>query len=240
MYIYFSLAPCFATGGHSPRLIEAAQTLFSLAAHSLRQHPNGIMKWPKKSLQKPMKARKTKSNERPEHISATKSVVVSDYASKNTEQITPSKKPKLCATEKKKDFGHSSARKGLINWSTTPRSIRSSPSKSVRDPTGDSNHHNASITKQSCMLPPPTRILDKAGNSQQKPKRPGPVEWSRAGDKLDWSSSSFDMEASFLLTIVVNLLIRDSWAITKTSWFVYIMLHLELDWCKGFHLRRGE
>lgn len=172
-------------GGHSPILIEAAQTLFSLAAHSLRQHPNGIMKWPKKSLQKPMKARKTKSNERPEHISATKSVVVSDYASKNTEQITPSKKPKLCATEKKKDFGHSSARKGLINWSTTPRSIRSSPSKSVRDPTGDSNHHNASITKQSCMLPPPTRILDKAGNSQQKPKRPGPVEWSRAGDKLD-------------------------------------------------------
>ena len=188
-YHYFSFLLFFATVGYSARVTEAAQTLLSMAAHSLRQHPNGMTKWPKKSLQKPMKARKTKLNERPEHISATKSVMASDYPSKNTEQTTtPSKKPKLCATEKKKDPGHgSSARKGLINWSTTPRSIRSSPGKSVRDPTGDSNHHNANITKQqSCMLPPPpSRVSDKAGNSQQKPKRSGPMEWSRAGDKLD-------------------------------------------------------
>lgn len=152
-----------------------------------RQHSNGITKWPKKSLQKPMKARKTKLNDRPEQISATKSVLMSDHPPKNTEQIMPSKKPKVCATEKKKDLGHSCVRKGLINWSTTPRSTRSSPGKPVRDFAGDSNHHNASIQKQSCMPPPPppARVLDKGGNSQQKPKRPMSMEWSRAGDKLD-------------------------------------------------------
>ncbi|KAH7550212.1 hypothetical protein JRO89_XS13G0155500 [Xanthoceras sorbifolium] len=56
---------------HCPKVLAAAQTLCDMATQSLRRNPNGSIKWPKKPSQKAMKARKSKSFEKPEELSST-------------------------------------------------------------------------------------------------------------------------------------------------------------------------
>ncbi|KAA8522458.1 hypothetical protein F0562_013181 [Nyssa sinensis] len=164
---------------HSPRVLAAAQTLCEIATHSLKQNPHGMIRWPKKPSQKAMKARKLKSDEKSEEILA------SPKAIKDFNKIIPSKKPKLSLNEKSHDLGQTiTMRKVPVTWST-PRSSRYSPGKSLRDSIAETKHDNANIVKQSCMLPPPSRVLDKACNSHQKLRKLVPMEWNRTGGKLD-------------------------------------------------------
>ncbi|XP_044487078.1 uncharacterized protein LOC123212100 [Mangifera indica] len=89
--------------GHCPRVIAAAQTLCDMAARSLRQKPDGILRWPKKLSQKTMKSRKTKSLEKPELFITPSSQSGSDNLVRNdTNQVTPSKRSKLPTMENKR------------------------------------------------------------------------------------------------------------------------------------------
>lgn len=156
----------FLTAGHSPRVLAAAQTLYHMATNPYRQNPNGMIKWPKKSSQKAMKAHKLKSNEKTE-LSATTSVSGSDNPARSADEIMPSKKPKLSSINNKKDLGHFNyTRKEPLSWST-PRSSRSSPNKSGRDSMADTKHSTANFLKQAYMMPPPPPVRDKGSNSQK-------------------------------------------------------------------------
>lgn len=172
--------------GRSPRVLAAAQTLVDIKTHYLMQNPSGMIRWPNRPSQKAMKARKLKLNEKPEEFFATpKSVMEYDNLVKSTEHIRPTKKPKLSVSEKKKDVTHVHAiLKGPISWSA-PKSCRSSPNRSVRDSVADAKHYNANSVKQSCMLPPAARALEKAYSSQQKPRKVVAMDWNRARDKLE-------------------------------------------------------
>uniref|UniRef100_A0A5B7B5S6 Uncharacterized protein n=1 Tax=Davidia involucrata TaxID=16924 RepID=A0A5B7B5S6_DAVIN len=164
-------------------LLAAAQTLCEIRSHSLKKNPHGMIRWPKKPSQKAMKARKLKSDEKSEEIFAAPKVVIGPgNPVKNASEILPSKKPRLSVTEKDNDLYHT---KVPVTWST-PRSSRSPPSKSLRDSVVETKHYNSNIVKQPCMLPPPTRVWDKACNSQQKLRKLVPMESNRAaGGKLE-------------------------------------------------------
>ncbi|XVE57966.1 hypothetical protein DITRI_Ditri04bG0131800 [Diplodiscus trichospermus] len=156
--------------GHCPRLLAAAQTLCDIATKSLRQNLDGITRWPKKPSQKGMKARKTKSVEKPEEIYVTPSSVLgSDKLVRNDlDQIIPSKRPKLSVFENKKDLSHiNGVRKGPIAWST-PRSSRSSPGKSSRESIVEIRHSTANVVRSPCSMHPPATVLDKPCNSRHK------------------------------------------------------------------------
>lgn len=168
-------------------VLDAAQTLCDIATHYFKQNPDGIIRWPKKPSQKVMKARKLKSNEKLEEtFAASISVVPSNSMVRSVDQLMSSKKPKLSMVESSKDLDHPNClRRGPINWST-PRSSRSSPSKSLKDSIAETRHSTASIFKQSCMMPPPARVvLDKACTSQQKVRKLLPMDWNRGRDGLD-------------------------------------------------------
>ncbi|KAI9173702.1 hypothetical protein LWI28_005102 [Acer negundo] len=158
---------------HCPKVLAAAQTLCDMSTQSLRRNPNGSVKWSKKPSQKAMKARKSKSIEKPEELSSTErmSLLASsdNHLRVGVNHTTPTKRPKLSTGENKKEFSHiNGLRKGSINWST-PKSSRSSPNRSVRDLIAETRHATSDILRQSCMMPPPaTRVSDKASNSQQK------------------------------------------------------------------------
>ncbi|XVF13056.1 hypothetical protein REPUB_Repub08aG0174800 [Reevesia pubescens] len=173
--------------GHCPRLLAAAQTLCDMATKSLRQNPDGITRWPKKPSQKAMKARKTKSIEKPEDLYTTPSSLLgSDKLVRNdTDQIIPSKRPKLFVVENKKDLVHiNGVRKGPIAWST-PRSNRSSPGKSLRNSIVEIRHSTANAKKPPCTMHPTATVLDKPCNSQHKLRKLMPVDWKRGRDRLD-------------------------------------------------------
>lgn len=172
--------------GQCPRILAAAQTLCDMALATLKRNPDGTAKWPKKPSQKVMKARKLKSNEKLEEtFAASIPVLGSNNLLRSVDQLMPSKKPKLSTIENIKDFDNFSyLRKGPINWST-PRSSRSSPSKSMKDSVAETRHSTASILKQSCMMPPPARVFDKACTSQQKARKLFPMDWNRGRDGLD-------------------------------------------------------
>lgn len=176
----------FVTAGQCPRILAAAQTLCDMALATLKRNPDGMTKWPKKPSQKVMKARKLKSNEKLEEtFAASIPVLGSNNLVRSVDQVLPSKKPKLSTIENIKDFdGFSYLRKGPINWST-PRSSRSSPSKSMKDSVAETRHSTTSILKQSCMMPPPARVFDKACTSQQKARKLLPMDWNRGRDGLD-------------------------------------------------------
>ncbi|KAA8520881.1 hypothetical protein F0562_011554 [Nyssa sinensis] len=168
---------------YSPRLLAAAQTLYEITTHSLKQDPRGLIRWPKKPSQKAMKTRKLKSDEKSEEIfTAPKIVIRSGNLVKNANEILPSKKPRLSLNEKTNDDLYHT--KVPVTWSTS-RSSRSFPSKSLRDSVLETKHYNSHIVKHSCMLPPPTRVWDKACKSQQKLRKLVPMEWDRTGGKLD-------------------------------------------------------
>ncbi|KAJ9173663.1 hypothetical protein P3X46_016776 [Hevea brasiliensis] len=159
--------------GHCPKVLAAAQTLCEIAACNSRLNRDGmIMKWPKKPTQKVMKARKSKSNEKHEEMFA------SSTSTRNGDQILASKRPKLSTSENKEDLVHiNGVRKGPINWST-PKSSRSSAKLSVRDST-------AYIVKQSCMMPPPAKVLNRTCNGQQKVRKLMRMDWSWECDRQD-------------------------------------------------------
>ncbi|WRX18290.1 hypothetical protein QQP08_010777 [Theobroma cacao] len=166
--------------GHCPRVLAAAQTLYDIATKSLRQNPDRITRWPKKPSQKAMKARKTKSIEKPEEIYATPSVLGSDKLLRSdVDQIIPSKRPKLSVVENKKGLSLiNGVKKGPITWST-PRSSRSSPGKSLRDSVMEIRHSTANVVKPPCMMHPPATVFDKPCNSQHKLRKLMPMDWKR-------------------------------------------------------------
>ncbi|KAF5460616.1 hypothetical protein F2P56_020474 [Juglans regia] len=173
--------------GQCPRLIAAAQTLYDIANHSVKQNPDGMIRWPKKPPQKAMRARKLKSNGKHEEIFATSiPLFSSNNLVRNVDPLVSSKKPKLSMIESSKDLDHSNClRKGPLSWST-PRSSRSSPGKSTKDTIAEIKHSTVSILKQSCTMPPPTRVLDKAcNNSLQKVRKLLPMDWNRGRDGLE-------------------------------------------------------
>ncbi|EEF51256.1 conserved hypothetical protein [Ricinus communis] len=166
--------------GQCPRLLAAAQTLYDIATSTSRLNQDGMVKWPKKPSQKVMKARKSKSAEKPEDIFAPSTLVMgSDQMEKNSVDHTlTSKRLKLSTIENKNYLSHvNGVRKGPINWST-PKSSRSSPNKSVRDST-------ACIVKQSCMTPPPAKVLHRSCNGQQKFHKLIRTDWNRECDRQD-------------------------------------------------------
>lgn len=172
---------------HCPRVLAAAQTLCDIATQSRRRNPNGIMRWPKKPSQKVMKAKKSKLFEKPEDVFTIRiSQLASDnLVRKGTNQITSSKRPKLSVIGDRKDLNHiSSTRKGPINWST-PRSSRSSPNKTVRDPISEKIHSTTNILQQSRMMPPLAKVVDKSCGSRQKLQKVVPNEWDRGRDRID-------------------------------------------------------
>ena len=150
-----------------PRLLEAAQTLYDIATHVARLNQDGILRRPKELLQKAMKARRTKSNEKREDVSAA-----STSSMGGVDQITPSKRPKLSTIGDKKDHGHiNGLGKGAINWST-PKSSRSSPNKSIGDSIAESRHSAAYILKEACVMPPPpAKVLNRTFHGQQKVRK---------------------------------------------------------------------
>ncbi|XP_050228816.1 uncharacterized protein LOC126678011 isoform X2 [Mercurialis annua] len=159
-----------------PRILEAAQTLCDF----VRLNQEGMIKWPKKPSQKGMKARKSKSIEKPEDkFAPSTSGMGSEQAAKSrVDHILTSKKLKLSTIENKKDhLDINGSRKGPINWST-PKSSRSSPNKSVRDPT-------AYIVKQSCRMSPPAKVVNRNCNGQQKFRKLMRMDWSRERDRQD-------------------------------------------------------
>ncbi|XP_065858375.1 uncharacterized protein [Euphorbia lathyris] len=164
---------------HCPKLLAAAQTLCDIATCTSRVNKDGMMKWPKRPSQKAMKARKSKSTEKHEEIiSPSTSSLGSDHFVRNGFGHT-SKRPKLSTTEQKKDLLHiNGMRKGHVSWSATPKSSRSSPNKSVRD----SSINNL---KQSCMMPPPAKVLNKNCNGQHKVHKLMRMDWSRESDRRD-------------------------------------------------------
>ncbi|PON39894.1 hypothetical protein PanWU01x14_301510 [Parasponia andersonii] len=175
--------------GHCPRLYAAAETLYGIATGSPRQNVDRMMRWPKKSSQKTMKARKLKFNGKTEEPQATLvSALQSENLARNEEIITfPSKKPKLSNIHNKRDLNH--VRKEAVNWST-PRSSRSLPNKTGKDSViaADTRHTTTNIVKQPCMMPPPppvVRVSDFASNSQQKLRKLMPIEWNRGRDRLE-------------------------------------------------------
>ncbi|XP_021679381.2 uncharacterized protein LOC110664131 isoform X2 [Hevea brasiliensis] len=156
---------------HCPRVLAAAQTLCEITTSTSRLNQVG-MKWPKKPSQKVMKARKSKSNEKHEELFASSTLI------RNVDQTLTSKRPRLSTSENKKDVVHiNGVRKGPINWST-PKSSRSSPNKSVRD-------SSAYSVKQSCMMPPPAKVLNRACNGQQKVRKLMRMDWNRERDRQD-------------------------------------------------------
>ncbi|XP_056173752.1 uncharacterized protein LOC115692282 isoform X3 [Syzygium oleosum] len=156
-----------------PSLLAAAQTLCGIAS---KESGRSSLKWSIKPLQKAPKPRKLKSSKNCEEALVTPKSETKDVTN-NLDQILSSKKPKLsnmdiCFT------------KSTMSWST-PRSSRSSPSRSVRDFVAETRHSMTSISKQSSMLPPAARVFDKAYDSHQKPKTSMPLHWSRGrGDGL--------------------------------------------------------
>ncbi|KAJ4826154.1 hypothetical protein Tsubulata_037355 [Turnera subulata] len=166
---------------HCPMLLAAAQTLCDMATHLSRPNQDGMMRWPKKLSQKAMKARKAKSDEKPfEEIFAESSLLLGSNSvlRSGIDQLLPSKRPKVSTIETKRDIGLNGVRKGSLNWST-PKSSRSSPNKSVGDAMTETTHAASYMVKQSCMMPPPAKVLNRTCNGQPKGRRLMRMDWNR-------------------------------------------------------------
>ncbi|XP_012086811.1 uncharacterized protein LOC105645742 isoform X2 [Jatropha curcas] len=161
-----------------PRLLAAAQTLYDIATYTSRLNQDGT-KWPKKPSQKAMRARKSKSIEKPEEVLASTSTGGSDHTARNgADPALISKRPRLSTIENKKDLVHiNGVRKGPVNWST-PKSSRSSPNKAAKELT-------AYVVKQSCMMPPPAKVMNRNSNGQQKVRKLMRMDWNRESDRQD-------------------------------------------------------
>ncbi|OIT39045.1 PREDICTED: uncharacterized protein LOC109238591 isoform X2 [Nicotiana attenuata] len=139
----------------SPRILVAAETLCEIATHSLRQNTEETVKLLKRPCQKVMKACKLTEKSEKQSI-APKPVVGSNNLVEIADGILPSKKVRLSVNFRKPE------RKGPVPCSA--QSIRSSPVESFRDSEGFST----SFVNKPCMIPPYTRVMDKACSSEQK------------------------------------------------------------------------
>lgn len=189
LYHFFNDMFLLVTDEHNPKILAAAQTLCGMATNPFIRNPDGIIRWPKKPSQKAMKARKLKSVEKPEEVYGSSIAVSgSDNLTRRSMDrmlMLPPKKPKLSLSDDRKDFNNfSSFRKGPISWST-PRSSRSLPSKSGKESIGSIRHSTSDVAKHSYMMPPPSRVLEKASNKREKPRKLLTMEWNRGKDRPD-------------------------------------------------------
>ncbi|KAL3499293.1 hypothetical protein ACH5RR_038386 [Cinchona calisaya] len=158
---------------YSPRFLAAAQTLCEISSHSLKEKSHEMMKWLKKPSQKTMKTCKSKLTKKSgKPVAAPKASIGLDNLVKVADGRFPAKKLRLSVDEKIDAARHMNpACKGPTNWSA-PRSIRSSPSKLFRESVPEMKNYNNHTVKNSYMMPPPTRVIDKAcNNSRQKLNR---------------------------------------------------------------------
>uniref|UniRef100_A0A7N0UVM1 Uncharacterized protein n=1 Tax=Kalanchoe fedtschenkoi TaxID=63787 RepID=A0A7N0UVM1_KALFE len=164
---------------HPPNLIIAAQILCDLAKQPMPPDLSRLLRWPKKPLEKPVKARKYKYDEKfARPFSRPKSILGYDSVVRHSDQAMPAKKTKLTSTDKKKDVALvNGMAKGPLVWSG-PKSCRSSSYRSVKDTKSEHKCPSSDVSKQSIGLAP-VRILDKASNSQQKPRKVIEVYWER-------------------------------------------------------------
>lgn len=169
-----------------PKVLAAAQTLYEIATLAGKRNLDGIIRWPKKPSQKAMKARKTKSNEKPGNIQES----VSGNMLKEADQIMPSKKPRLSVVDTERVINNASCvRKGPASWST-PKSSRSGPSKSLGNSVSEAKQSTVNMVRHSFMMPPPPeRVPDKASSSQPKLKKSEPMDWDREGGKFNYNLS---------------------------------------------------
>lgn len=154
-FILAKLIIYLMVAAESPRILVAAETLCEIATHSLRQNTEETVKLLKRPCQKVMKACKLTEKSEKQFI-APKPVVGSNNLVEIADGILPSKKLRLSVNFRKPD------RKGPVPCSA--QSIRSSPVKSFRDSEGFST----SFVNKPCMIPPYTRVMDKACSSEQK------------------------------------------------------------------------
>ncbi|XP_054810280.1 uncharacterized protein LOC129311832 [Prosopis cineraria] len=177
--------------GNCSKLLAAAQTLYEMATSSPTQN-EGTSGWQKKASQKSTKARNWKSNEKSEEmISKSTSAIGSDQLTRSAGQMMPSKKPRLSIIKSKDGGPSNTVKKGPYAWPTS-KSSRSLPNKSIREPIVENKHSNPGILKQHSMMPPPpTRVLDKAFDSQQKVRKVVLMDWKRQGtSQVDRAFSS--------------------------------------------------
>ncbi|XP_042506054.1 uncharacterized protein LOC122082505 isoform X2 [Macadamia integrifolia] len=175
---------------HSPRLLAAAQILCEIASDFRKQtQNNGKNRWPKKPSQKSMKACKSKSSTGKAVVSvATKLVTGSHDLVKVAHQMIQSKPSKFYTADKNKDLVYTNnLGKGLIKWPTgpTPTSSISSPTKLERVTVADSKLSNTDMVNLLGMKSFSTRVLEKACNSNQKPRKPLTVDWGRGRCKKE-------------------------------------------------------
>ncbi|XP_042505715.1 uncharacterized protein LOC122082314 isoform X2 [Macadamia integrifolia] len=175
---------------HCPRLLAAAQILCEIASDFRKQiQTNGKNRWPKKPSQKAMKACKLKSATGKAVLSiAAKSVTGSGDLVKVAEQMTQSKPPKFYTADKNKDLVYTNnLGKGLIKWPTGPTttSSTSSPTKLEGVTAADSKVSNTNMVNLLGMKSFSTRVLEKACNSHQKPRKPLTVDWGRGRCKKE-------------------------------------------------------
>ncbi|XP_019422158.1 PREDICTED: uncharacterized protein LOC109331851 isoform X2 [Lupinus angustifolius] len=167
-----------------PRVLAAARTLCELATRSLRQNPDGILRWQRKTSHKAMKTCNYKSNDKLEEMpSIPISMIGSDVFSSSAGQTMPSKKPRLSIVENKNSGHSNNFRKGPCTWSTS-KSSRSIPSKPIKDSIVEGKRTTSSILKQHCMMPPPARDLGKAAyDGKRQDGKLVLTDWKRGRDK---------------------------------------------------------
>ncbi|KAL3498913.1 hypothetical protein ACH5RR_041645 [Cinchona calisaya] len=170
---------------YSPRLLAAAQTLCDIASHSLKQNSYDMMKWQKKPSQKTMKACKLELSQKSgEFFVAPEASIIPDNLVKVADGVFPSKKLRLSVNEKTDAVRHTNPdKKAPVNW-PAPRSIRSSPSKMFRDSVPEIKNYKHTV-KQSYMMPPPPRVIDKSCNGRQKLKKIAKMEWNPTASNLN-------------------------------------------------------
>ncbi|KAM5572343.1 hypothetical protein ABKV19_012423 [Rosa sericea] len=174
---------------HCSNILDAAQTLCGMATNPFIRNPDGILRWPKKPAQKAMKARKLKAVEKPDDVYGSSIAVSgSDNLTRRSMDrmlMLPPKKPKLSLSDDRKDYNNfSSVRKEPISWST-PRSSRSLPSKSGKESIGSIRHSTSDVAKHSYMMPPPSKVPEKASHKRDKLRNLLTMEWSRGRDRPD-------------------------------------------------------
>ncbi|XP_050376141.1 uncharacterized protein LOC126793616 [Argentina anserina] len=170
-------------------ILAAAQTLSGMATNPFIRSPDGILRWPKKTSPKAMKARKLKSVEKTIDVYGS-SIAVSgsdNHTKRSIDRMLmlPPKRPKLCSSDDRKDYNsYNSVRKEPISWST-PRSSRSLPSKSGKESIGSIRHSTSDVVKHSYMMPPPSRVPEKPSHKREKLRKLLTMDWNRGRDRPD-------------------------------------------------------
>ncbi|CAI9094185.1 OLC1v1029878C1 [Oldenlandia corymbosa var. corymbosa] len=168
---------------YSPRLLDAAETLCGIASHSLYQSSQEASKSVNKPSQKIAEACNFKLTQRSMIPGVAHTASAGrDNVFKASDAVFSSR----IRLDKRTDTGclTNLCRKEPINGSA-PRSIRSSPSKPLRDSDLEKKPYKNNIINRSFMMPPPTsRVIDRAcSSSRQKLKQIGSAGWNNSAAK---------------------------------------------------------